>query len=67
MNKFGEVLAISDLKKVDDNDLTRKLNSFIEELDLEVEISQKKLYKECLKYLKETFQYIERKEFKCLK
>lgn len=55
MNKYGKLIRVGELKNSDEVKLAKELDSYIEQLDLEVGESQRKSWRECIKYLKNTF------------
>lgn len=55
MNKYGKLIRVGELKAYDEIKLAKELDDYITKLDLEVEEAQRKSWRECIKYLKNTF------------
>lgn len=55
MKKYGKLIRVGELKESNEITLEKEIDIYIEKLDLDVEESQRKSWRECIKYLKNTF------------
>lgn len=56
MNQYGKLIKLGQLKEYSEIRLAKELDGYVEKLDLEVQESQRKSWRECIKYLKNTFK-----------